>query len=678
VLEGQREKALQESVLELERESWVSGRAQLGNARRAGPLEVMPVQVRLKPAWDDPYQDRKWPLQIKIEESGEGTDGATLLGMHAFSAQSPATYGYLNRWLYLEGLRRVGILAPRTHFVRILLNGEDWGLYTLQEAISAEMLESQRRADSTIVRVDQSLFGTRRSLSEGSSQTLDRAAATAAPGFALPADAGVGEFGTPQGRLDPAWQEQRSAALGLLQGYYSGRLRAAQVFDPEQIGRYIAHANLWGARDGLLWRQEWYAYNSRTMRLEPIAHDAFSGTPADVRGYGLADLAGYDDLDVMEAYAREVVRITQPEYLEELESEYAHELEGYYLAFAQEFASMDLELPWDRLPERQEGMRASLHPSQPAYAYQVTGRLDDTVHVEICNLLWYPLAVDVIQVGGIDVDVRADWTVEEDRSLVHQDARPELVLRGLQGNVPEYVTLRIPAAIFDALAQQESSSPAPSVKLVTHVIGMHDQIAIEVHRDNSSTLDQTGLPVQPSLEQAIERYPFLSADPSSTSEEMGWLRVRAGTWQVDGDLILPDGFGLRATRPVTLAFDRGAILYASGPLSFDGPEEGGIRLVPKDDLWGGILVVRAGPGERSYLHNVEISGTSGIQRRGLRTRGGITFYESPVTFNRCRLRDTHAETAVHVVHSQFELRLTQFENTAANAFDADLAWGSIE
>jgi hypothetical protein len=62
----------------------------------------------------------------------------------------------------------------------------------------------------------------------------------------------------------------------------------------------------------------------------------------------------------------------------------------------------------------------------------------------------------------------------------------------------------------------------------------------------------------------------------------------------------------------------------------------------------------------------------------LSTKGGITSYESPVTLSNCRLQDIHAETAVHIVHSEFELLATQFEDTAANAVDADVSQGSVE
>jgi len=666
--------ALQEGVPAIERETWVSGQAQLDSARLAGPQEVIPVHIRLRPVWDDPFQDRKWPLQIRIQERGEGGDGATILGMNAFLAQSPATFGYLDRWLYLEDLRRAGILAPHTYFVRLVLNGEDWGLYALQEGISAEMLKSQQQPDSTLLRLDSGLSGGQGSLPPG--RELDEA--WDAPGSTLGADAGMDEFGLPQKRAGLALQQEQAAALALWQGYESGRLGAAEVFAPEQIGRYLAHVNLWGARDGLLWRQEWFAYNPLTKKLEPVGHDAFSGAAVDLSGYGLADLAHYNDLDVMAAYAREVIRIAQPGYLDELESTYGREFERVYLELAQEFASMDLELPWTRLPERQQRMLASLHPSQPAYAYQVTGRLDDTVHVAICNLLRYPLAVDVIQIGSVQVDVQVDWVSQEDRSLVHQDAIPGLVLRSLRGNVPRYVTLRIPADAFDASAWQGASAATHSVQFSTHVIGMDDRISVDVHRDSSLALDRSWLPPQPSVEQALERHPFLEADPSSTPTETRWLHIKPGSWQVDGDLVLPEGVGLQATQPVTLAFGRGAGLYARGPLALDGSKGEGIHLVPKDDLWGGILVVRAGSDGRSSLQNVEIRGTSGIQRGGLRTQGDITFYESPVTFDDCRIQNTHGETAVHIVHSEFELLQTQFETTAANALDADLAQGHIE
>lgn len=212
-----------------------------------------------------------------------------------------------------------------------------------------------------------------------------------------------------------------------------------------------------------------------------------------------------------------------------------------------------------------------------------------------------------------------------------------------------------------------------TLQILTHLYGAEDQVAVDVWRDYPAALSASVLPVQPSVEEALERYPFLAS-----SERRGFLELKPGTWEVAGDLVLPDGFGLWATQSVTLTFDRGALFFSNGPLLLRGPDEGRIYFGPKDDHWAGLIVLQAGPELASSLHNVEIRATAGISRDGWITTGGVTFYESPIALSNSRLLDSIAEDAINVVHSEFEFMHTEFGNIGSDAFDGDFVHGRIE
>ena len=662
---GQREEALQRGILLLDDDDWMGAQIRFQG-------ETIPVRIRLKGDWLDHLGENKWSFRVKTRND------AALMGMRSFSVQSPATRRYLSEWLYLEDLRRADILAPRYSFVNVVVNGEDWGIYALEESFSKELLESQGRREGVIVRFDESLFWSRRALFGGLDDRwkfyLDPVATT----YESYRFSQVDEFNTTEVQSDPVLAEQATAALGLLRGFQSHQLLPAQVFDAELMGRYLAHTNLWGARHGLTWHNERYYYNPLTSRLEPIGYDAI---PLDHRTAQLIDLAQYDDLAIMEAYAREVVRVSQPEYLEELQGAYGDEFERYYGALVQEFNPANLEAPWEALAERQAILVGALHPPQTVYAYQVGDDQGPTVDVQVGNILRYPVSLRQVQIGDRAVDVQWDWVSEGDRALLHQEAEPAVVLRRVAGAVPEYVTLHVPASAVNQLLPAETplgaagrdTCPTATLQIATSLFGMDDQIVVDVQRDYPAPLDRPVLPVQPSVEEALARYPFLTR-----SEQPGFLELRAGTWQVEGDLVLPDGFGLWATESVTLTFDRQALFLSSGPLVLQGPDDGGIHLGPKDDTWAGLIVLQAGADEASTLHNVEIRATAGISRDGWITTGGVTFYESPVVLSNCQLLDSIAEDTINVVRSKFEFVRSEFGRTASDAFDGDFVRGRVE
>jgi hypothetical protein len=510
--------------------------------------------------------------------------------MKAFVLQSPATCGYLNDWLYVESLRRAGVLAPRFQFVNLIIDGESWGVYALQESVPKELSVS---------------------------------------------------------------------------------------FDAEREGRYLAHTSLWGTHNGPAWHKGNRYLNPLETHPAPAGHSLVSlaQTRADV-----VDLSQYDDLDTIRVYAREVMRISQPAYIEELESVYAGDLVRYRAALAQEFFHAYLEPPWDLLSRRQDLLLATLRPSQPIYAYQIDthagmGRsrgFGDNIQLYVGNLVAHPVVLWQVQSGERTVDIRPDWIREEGEALIDQEVEPSVVLRGLQGPAPRYIALHIPATEAGKLFSRDASLDTNTLQIRTSLFGLDARITVDVQQEAASDLTVTDLPTQPSLQQALELHPFLTV-----AAQPGFLELAPGTWTVEGDLILPDGFGLRATQPVTLAFDRQAILFSTGPLSLQGSGGGRIRLVPQDVDWGGIVVFQAGAETQSRFRNVDVYNTTGSRWDG-RVTGGIAFYHSSVTFDHCRVLGSTAPSAVQIVRSDFVLVDSEFGYTSADAFAGDYVRGRLE
>jgi len=652
----QREEALQEGILLLDDDDWM--RAQI---RFQG--ETIPIRVRLKGDWVDHLGENKWSFRVKTRSN------AVLMGMRSFSLQSPHTRGFLNEWLYLEALRRVDVLAPRYAFVNLAVNGDDWGIYALEESFAKELFESQGRREGVIVRFDESLLWRHRALfgsEAGQYQLIDPVAST----FESVSCAEADEFNTNRVQADPVLREESTTALGLLRGFQSKQLAPSQVFDAELTGRYMAHTNLWGARHGLCWHNERYYYNPLTVRLEPIGYDTFPFLQPYARFY---DLAQYEDLPIMEAYSREVARISQAGYLEELQAAYAKEHDRYSSALAQEFDPYYLKAPWDILAERQAMLRNSLHPPQTVYAYQTEQSSEAGLTVQVANVLRYPVVLQGVQIDDQMAAIQADWIAENSRGLLHSEADPQVVLRRIQGAAPKYVILHIPADVIDDLLPKSTSFYSTTLQIVTNLYGVGDQVAVDVRRDYPSVPTAPVLPVQPTVEEALARYPFLAP-----SEQPGFLELREGTWQVTGDLILPDKVGLWGTESTHLLFDRGALFFSNAPLLLNGSKAGEIVLGPKEDHWAGLIVLQAGTDLASSLQNVEIRRTAGIAREGWITTGGVTFYESPVVLNHCRLLDSVAEDAINVLRAKFQFTDTEFGNIASDAFDGDFVQGRIE
>ena len=146
-IEAKREEALQRGHLFASKEDYV-------NAQVRFEGRAIPVEMRLKGDVSAHYRTDKWSFRIKVK----GQDH--VLGMRRFSIHDPPNRS--GEWPVLASFRNEGILAPRSLFVTVTLNGEDKGVYNLEEFFSKEMLESQGRREGVVVAFDEAGFWLRK------------------------------------------------------------------------------------------------------------------------------------------------------------------------------------------------------------------------------------------------------------------------------------------------------------------------------------------------------------------------------------------------------------------------------------------------------------------------------------------------------------------------------------
>ena len=208
------------------------------------------VRLRLSGSRPELLEGEKWPLQIHAKGD------AVVFGMQRFELKDPEAHGFQSEQLFIEHLRREDVLAPRSSFVDVSLNGKHVGLMTLEESPALELLESQQRRDGAFLRL---------AILPGNENTADLVESSPG-GYRIeplrPKD------------VDRSDKLARSYKAGrrLLRGYFAGSVPADDVFDAESWGRFLAVSELWGARDALRWGNLRFYLNPLTQRLEPLAH----------------------------------------------------------------------------------------------------------------------------------------------------------------------------------------------------------------------------------------------------------------------------------------------------------------------------------------------------------------------------------------------------------------------
>jgi hypothetical protein len=208
--------------------------------------------IRLRLSGDRPglLEGEKWPLRIYTKGD------ALVFGMRRFELKNPEAYGFQSERLFFEHLRREDVLAPRSSFVDVTLNGKHIGLMTLEENASLELLESQQRRDGAFLRL---------AILPGNESTVNLVESSPG-GYQI-------EPQRPK-HVERSGKLKRSYKSGrrLLRKYFEGTVPADDVFDAESWGRFLAISELWGAHAALHWGNLRFYFNPLTERLEPLGH----------------------------------------------------------------------------------------------------------------------------------------------------------------------------------------------------------------------------------------------------------------------------------------------------------------------------------------------------------------------------------------------------------------------
>ena len=599
------------------------------------------VRLRLKGDWLEHLREDKWSFRVKTR------DNKKLFGMEVFSLQQPATRSYDEEWLFQRIFMREGVLGQRYFFVHLILNGDDKGIYALEEHFSKELLEAQQRRESVIIKFNETgIFET------GSSSRLCHRE--------LQDDytrAAVDEFQSARVAASPTLSAERDAALQLLDSFVARDLPASYVFKVPELARFLAINGICGTWHGVRWHNLRFYYDPLEAKLEPIAFDVTH----EVRPHSHL-VASFDpwarqalsDQTVARAYATELVRLSEPAYMEQLRGELYDEWCYQIMPLLhREWPAYTSDV-WERIADNQRFVRRLLEVTNIAIGY---AQADPT---PVANPAERKL--DVVMRGAIYLPVELlgfKTTGDQIEPLHEADDRPAM----LPG---PYCWRRSRHFGYVITVPADFTGP---LQAACRIPGSQRTRLIPIKVFGSAMATWGPQPPPTSITGVLKEHSFLAKTSSPDT-----LQIKPGTWDVSGDLVLPEGINLKVTAGTTLRFAPSAVLVCSGSLDLLGTPEAPICLVPQGDSWAGILVENAGA---SRWQNVMVKGTTGISRDGWMTTGGITFYRSDVTLTDCRFTDSSAEDVLNVVRAEMTCERSLFARSSSDAFDGDFIEGTF-
>lgn len=542
---------------------------------------VSKVKLRIKGKMTDHVEGRKWSFRVVARKDGG------FLGMKRFSLQHPGTRNYLVEWLHHRLMAGEGIMALRYGFIRLLLNGEDLGIYAYEEHFGPELLENNGRVEGPLFRFDPSLFWEHR-LNEMRKLRFDEP-------YAAYQAAAIDAFGTSDLAKDATARARFEAATALIEGFRHGRYTASEVFHVDLLARRHALIDLMGGHHSMDWSDVKFYYDPVAQRAEPVAYEVFGGERIRKlagsgryegrfrTSYDLHD-AYFNDEGLFRAYVRHLERVSRPAYLDS-----AFQVLGPALDSAT--AIVYREFPWKELDRatlrhNQKIIRRLLDVPKGFHAYRQAST-GDTL-----GLMIVPVEALPMEVHGL---VLPDGTVIKPMGSTIVPCRKQ----GRPGD-PMPFRFKLPPG---------APVPLDAVLRVRYgVLGA--SVAKELEVFPQSWLDGfESMPMRMERAADMRSHPFVVVD-----EKERTVLLRSGRWTLADDLVIPPGYVVRGTAPLDIDLVKGARILTASPIELTGLPEVPVRIGSSDASGAGIVILDARA--ESIWRHVHLHDLGPVGKRG--------------------------------------------------------------
>ncbi len=604
--------------------------------------KLVPAKIRLKGDYTSHMNMwKKWSFRIKI--NGDNT----FMQMKVFSIQHPKERYMLNEWIFINQLKKEGILAPKFDFVRVYINGEAWGIYAIEEFFRKELVESQHRREGVIVKFNDDL-----SFIDGDkSDIIENTGTIAEP------------FDTKTVFNDTDKSYLFSNAKEKLNGVLNKQFPISKVFDTKLLAKYWALCDLFDALHGLLSFNLRFYYNPITGLLEPIHYDGDVGIN-DFKGLvGFNNppiMWGNSDIKFIKLYINELKRISKKEYVLNFHNRIKLVEKRYYDLFDEEFGNIEHypHFNWKRMYLKASLIRSYIGNLKPELSIDTHESLlvnnNASKRFYIKNLRAIPVEIKRIQIkkgqSWIDSPIISSsllWNKElMSYPLINSNNYDYFDIKWTR-NLDNYNKIKI---VYNLLGNSISNS-----RMINEIRNNNDLFLLNDKQD---------------IKMLVSKHKFLDINHIQKS-----LLIKSGNWDVIGDLIIPSGYTVYSQDNVKLQFQNDKIFLSFSPLIIKGTFSNSITFTSKGESWGGLLLINIA--KESLLKSVYISNVAGIKRSGSIVTGGITFYKSPVKIINSNFSKSYGEDLLNVFHSNINIIDSTFKNSLYDAIDIDFGEGKI-
>lgn len=632
--------------------------------------ERIPVEMRLKGDWTDHLLSGSPSYRIKTKS------GTAYKGLRSFSIQHPKTRNYMHEWFLHQLCDHDDLLSTHYSFLEVKVNDEYQGVYALEEHFDKQLIESRKRREGPILKMDETAFW--KLAVYAREHGLDR----------IPAayyEASINAMFKEGRTLDsPSLRAQFENGAVLLNHFKYGYERPDLIFDMEQAATYYALMDLGNVHHSLAWHNRRFYYNPVTAKLEHVGFDMIpmvrplNSTLARQTFKAKKELLSienglnyyfFKNKKFRSVYLRKLRQYSSEAFLDSTFEAYATEIDRIEGLVKQEMPGYFFQK--DLYYEKAALIRNELKNLEADWdAFMAK---DEEFNLEKNQLGKYelgenPFFLEDIGVNGYRSKIDSTRYLLEFENY-HYDS---VTITGyaVKANKDSLLTFERPLMLagFKGGGQPDTLSIVLNLKPSRFYFIGHN-----VKQDTArKKYNKWKKPNHEHPRIALEKS-FKTTSPYYRAKQ-GKLIFKQGNYNIDKMVYIPSDWEVLIQAGTHINFVHGGGLITNATTRFEGTETSPIVFTSSDSSGRGVTILQ---GDSVNIKYVEMYQMNTLDYHGWTLTGALTIYESPTSIHHLKMEGNQCEDGLNVIRSNFDIQHLYISNTFSDGFDADFCTGNF-
>ena len=598
------------------------------------------ADIRLKGDRDVHFKEKnKSSYKLELDKN------QYIFGLKKFSLQKPRLRNYIHEWIFHEMAKDFNIIKIKYDFINLSINGENKGLYVIEEGFGKELIERNERRNGPIFGLDEDVFG----------------------GYDKP----VFEIYNKKYWARDENNSLARVAAQKLGDFFNGQSELNQVFDLERWAAYFAVVDMTSNYHGAHLKSVKLYYNPINGLIEPIGYDGHRHKP----NYHKFNV-NYDDRILIDI-------VTDP--LNEDEIRDFTWLKKFFFKnekLNQEFYNLYLE-NLNNISSKTYVNKFLLKNLKKIEEINSHIYADYFYYDNIRNYgsgLYYFLLDDYFhQVENIQKKLKAKSNIQ-----VLKKGSSEFIIKNYYKN---YGALIVDKFICDNYSQKVE------IKVNKLVKNFSDTI-IKLPKEQIKNLHCTHVNFVNKYNENsfLHKVDYINSDyyyeefKNIKFERLGKYFVQEDKQLfllndeiiIDQNLYIPKGLKVIVKPNQKIFLTNNAFIISNSPWIIGGKGGKVVITGEKNNLGGGILI--SDNKEYSKIQNTKISYLTG-HKQNLDSEflifGSINFHQTNVEINNVNFENIYSEDAINIFRSSFKINNNNYFNIDSDAIDIDFSDGEI-